>query len=55
MPGTFPASRTCDRINITGMVDKGDRKISRLPFDGFYFTIGDDIDVQMPADLDQFG
>ena len=55
MPGALATSRTLDWIDVPRMVDQGNRKISRLPFDGFDFTVGDDIDVQMPADLDQFG
>ena len=55
VPGAFPAARAFDWINVPGMIDQGDGKISGFPFNRFDFTIGDDIDVQMPADLDQFG
>ena len=36
-------------------VRKGNRKVSGLPRHGLDFTVGNQINVQMPADLDQFG
>ncbi len=55
VPGAFPAARAFDWIDVPGMVDQGDGKIPGLSFNRFDFAVGDDIDVQMPADLDQFG
>jgi hypothetical protein len=55
MTGAFPAARAFNRINIPGVVYKGDGKISEFSFNRFNFAVGDDINIQMPADLDQFG
>jgi len=30
-------------------------EVSRFAFNGFKIRIGDEFDIQMPADLDQFG
>jgi hypothetical protein len=54
MSGTVTATCTFIRVNISGVVGKRDRKVSRFTFYGFYFTVGYQVDVQMPADLDQF-
>jgi hypothetical protein len=55
MPGAVAAAGALDRINVTGMFGESDGEISRLTFNGFYFTVCYQVDVQMPADLDQFG
>jgi hypothetical protein len=36
------------------MLDKGYRKIPLLPRDAFYLCQGEQLDIDMPADLDQF-
>ena len=55
MPGTVPAACTFVRVNISGMVCERDGKVPRIALNGFDFAVCDQIDVQMPADLDQFG
>ena len=41
--------------NVSGLFIQGDLKISCFPFYVAYFSIRQDLDVRMPADLDQFG
>jgi hypothetical protein len=36
------------------MIDKACHKVSGFAFECLDFRIGDDVDVEMPADLDQF-
>ena len=40
--------------NVSGLLDQGYLKISCLPFYTVNFGIGQDLDIGMPADLDQF-
>ncbi len=54
MPGTIPATGTFVRINIPGIICKRDCKITWITLYGFYFTVCNQVDIQMPADLDQF-
>ena len=54
MPGAIAASGTFYRINIAGVVRQGNREIAGLALNGFYFAVGNNFDVQVPADLDQF-
>ena len=42
-------------IYIPGLLSQGDLKISCFSFDTVNFSIGQDLYVRMPADLDQFG
>jgi hypothetical protein len=55
MPGAVAAASALDWINIARMFGEGDGKISRITFNGFNFTVCYQIDIRMPADLDQFG
>jgi len=55
MSGTLSAPGTFHRINISGVVDQRDLEISRLTLHAFDFTAHHQIDIYMPADLDQFG
>jgi hypothetical protein len=54
----FDAGRTTRTFaldDIPGFPDERCLEISCLPFDTVNFRIGEDLDVGMPADLDQFG
>jgi hypothetical protein len=42
-------------INVAGMLPDLDCKISRLPREALHLSEGQKLDVEMPADLDQFG
>ena len=53
--GTDPACDTFIHVHIAGTFTDSYSKISRLTLDGFHIRQGDEVDVQMPADLDQFG
>jgi hypothetical protein len=54
MLGTFPTACALYRIYITGVAGQSDFEIPRSPINTLHFAVGDDIDVQVPADLDQF-
>ena len=41
--------------NVSGLLRQGDLKVSCCPFYFINFTIGEDLYIWMPADLDQFG
>jgi len=41
--------------NVSGLLGQGDLKVSRFPFYTVNFSIGQDLYIWMPADLDQFG
>ena len=41
--------------NVSGLFIQGDLEVSRLPFYTVNFSIGQDLYIGMPADLDQFG
>jgi hypothetical protein len=43
------------QIDETGLLVDGSGKVSRVPFEIQKFSIGEQFDIQMPADLDQFG
>ena len=49
------AARALILIYKTGLVYESSREVTRLAFKGFYLRVRDDIYIQMPADLDQFG
>jgi len=53
--GTIAARSTSGDVNITRGLTDSDLKISRLTLNRFHIRQGNEIDVQMPADLDQFG
>ena len=54
MPGTVTATCTFIRVDVPGIVCERDRKVSRIALNGFYFTICYQVNIRMPADLDQF-
>ena len=41
--------------NVSGLFIQGDREVSCFPFYTVNFSIGQDLYIGMPADLDQFG
>jgi len=41
--------------NVSGLFNQGDLEVSCLPFYTVNFSIGQDLYIGMPADLDQFG
>ena len=41
--------------NVSGLLGQRDLKVSRFPFYTINFSIGQDLYIWMPADLDQFG
>ena len=41
--------------NVSGLFNQGDLEVSCFPFYTINFSIGQDLDIGMPADLDQFG
>jgi hypothetical protein len=43
------------QIDEAGLLVDGSAKVSRIPFEIQKFGIGEQFDIQMPADLDQFG
>jgi hypothetical protein len=40
--------------DVSRFLDQGDRVVSRFPFDPVDFRVGQDLDVDLPVDLDQF-
>jgi hypothetical protein len=42
------------RINVTGVVPQYRTETTGRTFQGFDFRVGNDVDIQVPADLDQF-
>ena len=53
--GAVAAGRTLVRVNVTGFFINGDFEISGGSCDFFNFGTGNQIYIEMPADLDQFG
>ncbi len=41
--------------NVSGLFIQGDLEVSCFPFYTVNFSIGQDLYIRMPADLDQFG
>ena len=41
--------------DISGLLNQGDLEVPCFPFYTVNFSIGQDLDIGMPADLDQFG
>jgi hypothetical protein len=54
MPGTITASRAFYWINIAGMIRQSNREITGFSLNGVHLAVGNNFDVQVPADLDQF-
>jgi hypothetical protein len=52
---TRTASRAQVHVDAPGPFFDFDLEISGFAFHGFKVRIGDEFDVQMPADLDQYG
>ena len=52
---TGTATRAVVLDNVSGLFDQGDLEVSCFPFYTINFSIGQDLDIGMPADLDQFG
>ena len=55
MPGTIAAARTLIKVNVTGFIGQSNRKVPWFTVNTFYLTVCNQVDVDMPADLDQFG
>jgi hypothetical protein len=55
VPRAVPAAGAGGRVDVTRATGDGGGKITGLALDALDLTVGDDIDIQMPADLDQFG
>ena len=55
MPGALTAARAGHRIDIPWTVGEGCCKITWLACKGFDLAAGNQLDVRVPADLDQFG
>ena len=53
--GAFAATRALGGVHIAGLLQKLHREISRLTGDLLNFGKGQNLDVEMPADLDQLG
>ena len=53
--GAGAAADALGDIDVAGMLDQFDLEIPRLTPDLFDFAESSQLDVQMPADLDQFG
>jgi hypothetical protein len=53
--GAGAAADALGDIDVAGMLDQFDLEIPRFTPDLFDFAEGSQLDVQMPADLDQFG
>jgi len=52
---TGPATGAQIRYDGAGALFDLDLEITRFAFDRFQIGIGDQFDIQMPADLDQYG
>jgi len=52
---THSTARAVVLDNVSGLFVQADFEIPGLPCNGFNFCIGQNFDVWMPADLDQFG
>ena len=53
--GAGAAADALGDIDVAGMLDQFDLEVPRLTPDLFDFAESSQLDVQMPADLDQFG
>jgi hypothetical protein len=52
---TGSTTRAFVLYNVSGLLVQGYIEISRFPFYTVHFSIGQDLYIGMPADLDQFG
>ena len=52
---TGSTTRAFVLYNVSGLLDQGYLKVSCFPFYTVNFSIGQDLYIGMPADLDQFG
>ena len=52
---TGTTTRAVVLYNVSGLFNQGDLEVSCLPFYTVNFSIGQDLYIGMPADLDQFG
>ena len=52
---TGTTTRAVVLYNVSGLFIQGDLEVSCLPFYTVNFSIGQDLYIGMPADLDQFG
>jgi hypothetical protein len=52
---TGSTTRALFLYNVSGLLEQVYPKVSCLPFYTVNFGIGQDLDIGMPADLDQFG
>jgi hypothetical protein len=55
MQGAFSTPGALGRVNIAGVIDKGDFKVSGFAVNALYLATRNQLDIDMPADLDQFG
>ena len=53
--GTGSTTRAFVLYNVSGLLDQGDLEVSCFTFYTVNFSIGQDLYIGMPADLDQFG
>jgi len=54
MHGAVTAPGAFFKVNISWMVGERGSKVPWITLNGLYFAVGYQIDIQMPADLDQF-
>jgi len=52
---TGSTTRAFVLYNVSGLFIQDDLEVACLPFDTVNFSIGQDLYIGMPADLDQFG
>jgi hypothetical protein len=52
---TGPTTRAFVFYNVSGFFIQGDLEVSCFPFYTVNFSIGQNLYIGMPADLDQFG
>ncbi len=52
---TGRTTRAVVLYNVSGLFIQGDLEVSCFPYDSVNFSIGQDLYIGMPADLDQFG
>jgi hypothetical protein len=52
---TGTGTRTFFLFNVSGLLDQGDVEFTCFSFYPVHFSVGEDLYVGMPADLDQFG
>jgi hypothetical protein len=52
---TGTATRTFFLFNVSGLLDQGDVEFTCFSFYPVNFSVGEDLYIGMPADLDQFG